>query len=120
MQPRPTWDRLEVPFSFDALLSGYEDLHLPVSDQFTMWRKMTPDEIFLTEHVVDIHRIEADFRDAFERNQASSSQTYGVNKYFSSQSPVQKRLCIYILFLLVFVRSFRQLSRKLSSSGVEM
>ena len=52
------------------------------------------DEI-LTEHVVDIHRIEADFRDAFERIQASSSHTYGVNKYFSSQSPVQKRLSIY-------------------------
>ena len=119
LQPRPTCDRLELPFSCDAILSGYEDLHLPGSDQFTMWGKMTPDEI-LTEHVVDIHRIEADFRDAFERNQASSSQTYGVNKYFSSQSPVQKRLSIYILFLLVFVRSFRQQSSKLSSSGVEM
>ena len=43
----------------------------------------TVDEI-LTEHVVDIHRIEADFRDAFERNQASSSQTFGFNKYFFS------------------------------------
>ena len=40
---------------------------------------MTPEEI-LTEHVVDINRIAADVRDAFERNQASSSQTYGVNK----------------------------------------
>ena len=70
------------------MLSGYEDLLLPGSD------KMTPCEI-MTEHVVDIHRIEADFRDAFERNQASSSQTYGVNKHFSSQSPVQKRLSIY-------------------------
>ena len=83
LQPRPTCDRLELPFSCDAILSGYEDLHLPGSDQFTMWGKMTPDEI-LTEHVVDIHRIEADFRDASERIQASSSQTYGVNKYFSS------------------------------------
>ena len=37
----------------------------------------------MTEHVVDIHRIESDFRDAFERNQSSSSsQSYGVNKYF--------------------------------------
>ena len=92
--PRPTCDRLKLPFSCDAILSGYEDLHLPGSDQFTMWGKMTPDEI-LTEHVVDIHRIEADFRDAFERNLASSSQAYGVNKYFSPQSPVQKRLSIY-------------------------
>ena len=39
--PRPTCDRLELPFSCDAILSGYEDLHLPCSDQFTTWGKMT-------------------------------------------------------------------------------
>ena len=44
-----------------------------------MWGKMSTDEI-LTEHVVDIHRIAADFRDAFERIQTSSSQSYGVKK----------------------------------------
>ena len=49
----------------------------------------------VTEHVVDIHRIVADFRDAFERIQASSTQAPGVNKFFSSQSLVQKRLSIY-------------------------
>ena len=65
LQPPST--RLELPFSCDAFLSGHEDLHLPSSDQFTVWGEMTPDEI-LTELVVDIHRIEADFRDAFERN----------------------------------------------------
>ena len=81
-------------FSCDAILSGREDLHLPSSDQFTMWGKMTSDEI-LTEHVLDIHRIQADFRDAFERIQASSSQASGVNKFFSSQSPMQKRLSVY-------------------------
>ena len=60
-----------------------------------MWGKMTSDEI-LTEHVVNIHRIQADFRDAFERIQSSSSsQTSGVNKFFSSQSPMQKRLSMY-------------------------
>ena len=58
---------------------SYEDLDLSCPDQFTMCGKMSPEEI-LTEHVVDIHRIEADFRDAFERNQ-SSSQSNGVNKY---------------------------------------
>ena len=36
LQPRPTCERLELPFSCDALLSSYEDLHLPSSDQFTM------------------------------------------------------------------------------------
>ena len=55
---------------------------------------MSPHEI-LAEHVVDIHKVVADFRDAFERNESSSSQTYGVNRYFSSQSPVQRRLSIY-------------------------
>ena len=63
LQPRSTCERLELPLSYDAILSGYEDLDLPSSDQFTMWGKMTSDEIF-TEHVVDIHRLEADFRDA--------------------------------------------------------
>ena len=51
--------------------------------------------VVLAEHVVDIHKVKADFRDASERKQSSSSQTYGVNKYFSSQSPVQRRLSIY-------------------------
>ena len=37
LHPQPTCDRLELPFSCDAKLSGREDLHLPGSDQFTMW-----------------------------------------------------------------------------------
>ena len=82
------------PFSSDAILSGYEDLVSSGSDHFTMWGKMSPHEI-LAEHVVDIHKVLADFRDAFERNQSSSSQTHGVNKYFSSQSLAQRRLSIY-------------------------
>ena len=89
--PRPTCERLELPFSSDAILSGYEDL---VPSGSTMWGMMIPHEI-LAEHVVDVHKIVADFRDAFERNQSSSSQSYGVNKYFSYQSPVQKGLSIY-------------------------
>ena len=56
---------------------------------------MSPREI-LAEHVVDIHKVEADFLDAFERIQSSSSQTPGVNKLFSSQSRAQRRLSIYI------------------------
>ena len=41
---------------------------------------MTPEEI-LAEHVVDIRRIVADFRDAFERTQTSSTRDSGVNKF---------------------------------------
>ena len=55
---------------------------------------MSPQQI-LAEHVVDLHRVVADFRDAFERIQSLSSQSYGVNKFFCSQAPVQKRLSIY-------------------------
>ena len=93
-QLSPFPERLELPFSSDDILSGYEDLVSSGSDHFTLWGKMSPHEI-LAEHVVDIHKVVADFRDAFERKQSSSSQTYGVNKYFSSQSPVQRRLSIY-------------------------
>ena len=93
LQPRPTCERFELPFFCDAIVSGYEDLVSSGSDQFTMWGKMSHQEI-LAEHVVAIPKVVADFRDAFERIQSSSSQSYGVNKYFSS-SPMQTRLSIY-------------------------
>ena len=94
LQQRPTCERLELPFSCDAILSGYEDLVSSGSDHFTVWGKMNHQEI-LAEHVVDMNKVVADFRDAFERIQSSSSQTLGVNKLFSSQSPVHRRLRIY-------------------------
>ena len=55
---------------------------------------MTPEEI-LAEHVLDIRRIAADFLDAFERIQTSSIRASGVNKFFTSQSPLQRRLSVY-------------------------
>ena len=33
---RPTRERLELPFSYDDILSGFDDHRLPPSDQFTM------------------------------------------------------------------------------------
>ena len=45
---------------------------------------MTLEEI-LAEHVVDIRRITADFHDAYERSQTSSTRASGVNKFFTSQ-----------------------------------
>ena len=59
-----------------------------------MWGTMTPEET-LAEHVIDIRRIAADFRDAFERIQTSSTRASGVNKFFTSQSPLQMRLSVY-------------------------
>ena len=37
LPPRPTCERLELPFSCDAFLSGNEDLVSSGSFQFTMW-----------------------------------------------------------------------------------
>ena len=55
---------------------------------------MTPEEI-LAEQVVDVRRIAGDFRDALERIQTSSTRASGVNKFFNSQSPQQRRLSVY-------------------------
>ena len=89
--PRPTCERLELPFSCDAILSGYEDLVSSGSDQFTMLNTKKS----LLNTWLTFTKFVADFRDAFERIQSSSSQSYGVNKFFSSLSPMQKRLSIY-------------------------
>ena len=45
--------------------------------------------------MVDIRRIAADFRDAFERTQTSAARASGVNKFFTSQSPLQRKLSVY-------------------------
>ena len=47
------------------------------------------------EHVVDIHKVVADFRDAFERIESPSSQSDGVIQYSSSHAPEQKRPSTY-------------------------
>ena len=51
-QLSPFPERLELPFSSDETLSGYEDIVSSKSDRFTMWGKMSPHEVF-AEHVVD-------------------------------------------------------------------
>ena len=86
-------ERMEFPFPSGEILSGYEDIVSSGSDHFTTWVKLSPHEV-LAEHVVDVQKVMADFREASERRQASSSQTYGANKYSSSQSLLQ-RLSIY-------------------------
>ena len=48
LQPRLTCERLELPFSCDALLFGYEDLVSSGSDQFTMWEKMRHQDLGTT------------------------------------------------------------------------
>ena len=64
------------------------------TDHFTACVKLSPHEV-LAQHVVDVQKVVADFREASERRQASPSQTHGANKHFFTQSPAQKRLSIY-------------------------
>ena len=64
-QLSPFPERLELPFSSDAILSGYEDIVSSGSDHFTTWVKVSPREI-LAEHVVDVQKVMADFREASE------------------------------------------------------
>ena len=72
LQPRPTCERLELPFSSHPTLSGFKDYLLRIGSIHHV-EKMSHQDI-LTEHVVDIHKVVSDFRDAFERNESSSSQ----------------------------------------------
>ena len=57
-QLRPFPERLELPFSNDEILCGYEEID-------------SQHEI-LVQHMVDIHEATADFRDASERKPAST------------------------------------------------
>ena len=93
-QLSPFPERLELPFSNDETLSVYDDIVSSGSDHFTSWVNVSPHEV-LVQHMVDIQRATADFREASERRPATSCQTHGANKHFSSQSLVQKRLSIY-------------------------
>ena len=55
---------------------------------------MGPHEV-LVQHMVDIRKATADFREASERKPATSSHTSSANKHFATRLIVQKRLSIY-------------------------
>ena len=86
--------RLELPFSNDEILCGYGDIVSSGTDHFAAWVKVSPHEV-LVQHVVDIQKATADFREASERKPATSSHTNSVNKHLATRSIVQKRLSIY-------------------------
>ena len=92
-QLSPFPERMELPFSNDEILSGYEDIVSSGTDQFTAWVKMNPDEV-LVHHMVDVQKATADFHEASERRPATSSHTNRANKHFETRSLVQKRLSI--------------------------
>ena len=61
-----------------------------------MWGKMSPHEI-LAEHVVDIHKVVADFRDAFERKTVFLFSGHCVNKYFLVNNCAQEAQHLQLL-----------------------
>ena len=93
-QLSPFPERLELQFSDDEMLCGCEDIVSSGTDHFTAWVKVSPHEV-LVQHMVDIQKATADFREASERRPATPSHTNSVNKHFATRSVVQKRLSIF-------------------------
>ena len=62
LRPRPKWNfihprqlspfpqRLELPFSSDDMLCGFEEIVSFGTDQFTAWVKMSPHEVFVHQN----------------------------------------------------------------------
>ena len=67
----PFPERLELPFSNDEILSGYEEIVSSGTDLLTTWIKMSHHEV-LEQHMVDFHKATADFRMALERKPCTS------------------------------------------------
>ena len=92
-QLNPFPERLELPFPIEEILSGYEDIVSPGTDQFTTFVKTDPDATSV-RHMVDVWKASAEFREASEKRHDTSSQAYRFEK-LPNRSPVQKRLSIY-------------------------
>ena len=93
-QLSPFPERLVLPFSNEVILSSYEEFDSSGTDLFTSWVKMSEHEI-LVQHMVDIQKATAEFREASERKHATSSHKNSYSKHFATRSIVQRRLSIY-------------------------
>ena len=63
-------------------------------DLFTSWVKLSDHEI-LVQHMVDIEKATAEFREASERKHAASSHMKSSSNRFVIRSSVQRRFSIY-------------------------
>ena len=93
-QLSPFLERLVLPFSNEVILSGYEELDSSGNDLFISWAKLSEHEI-LVEHMVDIEKDTAEFREASERKHATSSHMNRSSERFTTRSIVERRLSIY-------------------------
>ena len=83
-----------MPFSNEEILSSYEEFDSSRTDLFTTSVTMSEHEI-LVQHMVDIQKATAEFREASERKTATSSHKNSSSKHFATRSIVQRRLSIY-------------------------
>ena len=93
-QLSPFPERLVLPFSNEVILSGYEELDSSGNDLFTSWANLSDHEI-LVQHMVDIEKATAEFREAYERKHAASSHMNSSKKRSATRSMVQRGLSIY-------------------------
>ena len=85
---------LELPFSNDEILFGYEEFDSSGNDLFTSWATLSEREI-LVQQMVDIEKATAKFPEASKRKPATSSHKNSSSKHFATHSIVQRRLSIY-------------------------
>ena len=79
---------------FPEILSGYENLTPQEQTYFTTWVKVSEHE-FLVQHMVNIQKATAEFREASERKPATSSHKNSFSKQFATRSIVQRRLSMH-------------------------
>ena len=92
-QLSPFPERLEMPFSIDEILSGYEDIVSSGTDQFTAWVKMDPHEV-LVHHVVDVQKSYRRLSARHQKGDLLHLLRQTVPTHFSTRSPMHKRLSI--------------------------
>ena len=90
----PSPERLVLPFSDELILSCCEEFDSLGTDLFTSWVKMTEHGI-LVQHVVDVQKAAAEFREASKRKHATSSLMNISSKQCATRSIVQRRVSIY-------------------------
>ena len=93
-QLSPFPERLVLPFSNKLSYPITKKLNSSGNDLFTSWPKLSDHEI-LVQHMVDIEKATAEFREASERKHATSSHMNSCSKRFATRSIVQRRLSIH-------------------------
>ena len=85
--------RLVLPYSYEEILSGYEEDVSSKRDGFSAWVKANPETI-LRRHIVDVTRAYAALHEATTRKHSRSCQGYHFNKDIPNRLTEQTRLSV--------------------------